>query len=154
MRADVAVGDGAEHGVGDRVQQHVGVGMADQRRDRAATLTPPSQTWSPSPKAWTSNPWPVRTSGRSLSILASRPAQKILLRGQFDVVGFARKDEDAMAGPFRDGGVVGQFAASVVADGAMGGEDQAEAEGLRRLHGAQRGAVRRRDDALVLRRSA
>ena len=32
MLADVAVADGAEHGIGERMQDHVGVGMADHAR--------------------------------------------------------------------------------------------------------------------------
>ena len=42
VRADVAIGDGAENGVGEGVQQHVGVGMADSAASWAMR-TPPSQ---------------------------------------------------------------------------------------------------------------
>ena len=42
--ADVAGADRAQHGIGQRMQRHVGVGMAGQRRGRAGCATPPSIT--------------------------------------------------------------------------------------------------------------
>ncbi len=148
MRADVAVGDGAEHGVGDRVQQHVGVRMADQpvivRHLHAAEPDMVALAEGVDIKTL------ARADVRQIVEHSGFGAQKILTCGQLDVVGFAGEDENAMAGPFRHGGVVGQFAAAVGAHGPMGGENEPEPERLRRLHGAQRRTVGRRHDALVL----
>ena len=53
MRADVALGDGAEHRVGDRMGEHVGVGMAGEAmRVRNADAAEPDLV--ARPKAWTS----------------------------------------------------------------------------------------------------
>ena len=44
MLADIAVANGAEQCVGQRVQHHVGVGMAVEALASCGILTPPSQT--------------------------------------------------------------------------------------------------------------
>ena len=53
------------------------------------------------------------------------------------------------SGPFGDGGVVGQAFNSGARGLSMRIENQIEMKALRRLHGAQRGAGRRRDDQFV-----
>ena len=153
MRADVAVGDGAEHGVGDRMQQHVGVGMADQpvivRHLHAAE--PDMVALAEGVDVETL----ARADIRQVVQHFGLGAQKILLCGELDIGGFAGKDEDAMAGPFGHGGVVGQFAAAVGRarrDGRRGSGRSRNACGVCTARSAARSGVA--DDALVLGRSA
>ena len=60
MVADIAGAERAEHRVGQRMEDDVGVAMAGKAACRGGSATPPSHRPSPAAKAWTSKPRPVR----------------------------------------------------------------------------------------------
>ena len=71
MGADVAVAERAIERVGERVQADVGVGMAGEAPDRGECARRRARRASPGAKAWTSKPWPTRTSAAASSSRAS-----------------------------------------------------------------------------------
>ena len=107
MRADIALGDGAENGVGDGVSEHVGVGMAGEpvimgNRDAAE----------PDVIARREGVDVIALSGANIRQVVEQQgfrAQKVLPGGEFEIARIALEYVDGVAGAFGDHGVVGEL---------------------------------------------
>ena len=118
MRADVAVRQRAEDGVGNGVHQHVGVGMALQ-----LAVVRDGDTAEPDGVAVLEGVDVVALADADVGEVAGEAALgggEVAGRGDLHVGGVSVENVDAMAGALGDGGVVGQFLAG---GGAVGGED-------------------------------
>ncbi len=145
MRADVALAERAIERVGERVQRHVGVGMAGER-----AIVRDADAAEPDVIAGREGVDVETLADADVARRVQQPRlgrAQILHRRHLGVVRVALEDMGRMARPGGDRAVVGQVADAFAARAPMRLEDQIEAEGLRRLHRAQRGAIRRSDDA-------
>ena len=61
MLSDVAQGGSAEQGIGDGMQQDIGIRMAEQARARTESCTPPMISGRPGTRRWMSQPSPMRS---------------------------------------------------------------------------------------------
>ena len=135
MLADVAVGERAEDRIDERMQRHVGVGMAGQpavvrdlhaaEHDVIAVAEGVHVEAVAEPQVGEARDAPRLGPG------------EILGGGQLHVAAFAREHRDLEAGPFGERGVVGEIVAARRRGLAMRVEQRREREGLRRLHRAQ-----------------
>ena len=141
MRADVAVGQRAEDRVANGVDQHIGIGMADE-----ALMMRHFDAAEPDGRAGSEGVHVVALSGADVWRQEARfGGGEIGGRGDLHIGGISGEDMNPMAGPFGDGAVVGQVVDSGHSGAGVGVGDQVEIESLRRLHGAQRRARRRGD---------
>ena len=118
MLADVAQARRAEHGVGHRMTDDVGVGVAEGAAIRMAIVTPPITSGRPGTSRWRSYPFPpVRSAPagrrgrvRAVSAIASATTE-ILGAGDLDVRRLAFDQPDRMAGALGQRGFVGGVSA-------------------------------------------
>ena len=150
MLADVAEAGGAEQGVGDRMENDVGIAVAGEARARAGLATPPSMI-GPSPaKAWTSKPMPVRGDRRPASHCSAR--SKSAGSGELVEGGIAVDGGDLHAGGAKHRGLVGREAPPDQL--AYGPAERSEPERLRRLDADEAGSVDELVEAFVRRERA
>ena len=147
MAADIAFADRAENRIGDRMAQHVGVGMADQ-----ALIMRNLDAAEPDMIA---GPEGMDVIALTRSHIFKRADEfglghgEILRIGDLHIVLLAFENMNGMPGPFRDRRVIGQAGLPGFRGLAMSCKDEVELERLRRLHRAQAFARRRRDDAAL-----
>ena len=147
MAADIAVAERAEDRIGDRMAQHVGVGMADE-----ALIVRNLDAAEPDMIA---GPEGVDVIALARSHIFKRADEfglghgEILRSGDLHIGLLAFENINGMAGPFRDRRVVGEAGLPGFRGLAMSGEDEIELERLRRLHRAQAFARRCRDNAAL-----
>ena len=142
MRADVALAERAVDRVGDRMQRHVGVGMA-----RELLVVRDQDAAQPDAFAGREGVDVETLADPDLGDIRGQPRlglAQILHRRHFHIIEFAVEDEDGVSSRLGDRRVVGQIGAGGV---AVRLEDQIEAESLRRLNRAKRRALGRGDDA-------
>ena len=134
MAADVAGTDGTEQGVGERVQAYIGIGMADQ-----AGIEWDCDSAQHHVIAGTEAVHIESEAGADgAPAEEALGAGEVLAGGHLDVVLAARNQRHGQAGPFSDGGVVGEIGAS---ETAVRRQDVGIAERLGRLRPPQAGAV-------------
>ncbi len=139
MHADIAVGQRAEDGIGERVQHDVGVGMADQGLAMRDTDATESDVIAGAESVHVDASAGAHVAKRCK--LRGFGAREIVRVGDLDIAGLAGKDADLEAGPFGERGVVGEILAACLGRAAMGCEQRGEGEALRGLYQPQRVAV-------------
>ena len=134
MRADVAVAEGAENGIGDRVEHDVGVGMTDKAavvRDRDAAehhLVAGAKCVHVEADADAHVTEAERLLGKQTPVRRCDVGD----RSELGVDRIARDHQHRYAGPFGNGGIIGKrdtFRGSAI----VGGADTVEGETLRRF---------------------
>ena len=141
MRADIAFSERAVDRIGDRMQRDIRIGMALELSIVGdAHASKPDAV--PGRKGVDVEALADPDLGRSGRQTRLGFAQ-ILHRGYLYVVRLAFENEGRVSGRLGDGRVVRQISARGF---VVRREDQIEAEGLRRLHGAQARSLRRGDD--------
>ena len=152
MRADVAVRQRAEHGVDQRMQADIAVGMREKAacvRDAHAAEHQMIAVAEGVDVVAGAGP-DIAEHGAEAGFLADE-----IFRGrQFHVGRIAFKGRHRQSRPFGQRGIVGEIAAALARGAAMRVENHVEAESLRRLRDAQPRALRRRFDIAGCRRPA
>lgn len=132
MRADIAVGERAEQGIGQGVERDVAIGMGDD----ALIMSDPDAT-KPDMVAGTEGMDIVAgaDSRHEGPAGVSRGPQEIRGMGQLHISRVALEGRDRVTGPLHQGGIVGEAVQQGCLRSFMGVEQRPEAESLRRLDG-------------------
>ena len=145
MHADIAVGERAEDRVGERMQRHVGVGMAGELAGmRDLDAAEPHMV-----AALIERVHVVADAGADIGERGLRVALvrgEILRCGHLHVARLALEYRDLQPRPFDQRGIVGKILAPRRGGAPMRVEQGRVGERLRRLHRAQARAVERRGD--------
>jgi hypothetical protein len=148
VHADVAVSERAEDGIDQRMQRNVGIGMSGEparmRDAHAAKHDVIAVAEGVHVEAISGAHVGERRNAHDFS------SGKIVVGREFHVGGLACKHVDAVAGPFGKRGVVGKILEPRRSGTPVGFDDEAEGEGLRRLHHAQPAAIERLRDHVPL----
>ena len=135
MRADVAVGDGAEDRIHDRMKHNVGIRMSGE-----SAVVRNLHAAEPDVIAAGERMHVVARSDAHVGEACDAPrfgAAEIVFRGQLGVALLAGERGDLQARPFDERCVVGEIVAAFVCRAAVRVEERGELERLRRLHAAQ-----------------
>src|SRR5258705_7381112 len=141
MRPDIAVRERAQDGVDQRMEAWIGVRMP--REPAVVRNFYPSE---PDVIAVREGMHVIAVAGPDIAERGELPGLgpgKILRRRELDVAGLAIKHVDRHAGPFGQGGIIGEMVAARRQRLAMGRQQGVEPEGLRSLETAQAGPLDR-----------
>ena len=123
--------------IGERMERHIGIGMAFKRAVMGNIDTAQAHRITrPEGMNVKSVADPACGNLGRRRRLGHRPVQ-ILGAGDFAVAGIAGHCGDVEARPFADRRIVGEILPALGSGAAMGGEDRIKAKSLRRLRGAE-----------------
>ena len=149
MHADVAVADGAQHGIGERVQNDVRIRVPAQ----FAIMVDPDPA-EPDVVPFDEGMHIVALADAQIGqrrLEAGFSSGKIHGCRDLDVIGIAFEDMDLVTGVFRDRGIVREVMTAMAVGEAMRAQDEVEAESLGGLHSPQPFTIGRSDHISIAR---